>query len=237
MVWTRRKGDLELVDSKIVKEGFIIARGGQTVGPYFLEKDKNPFKRDFYIPVFYLFKVHRNHPLRILSSEINYVDIYPKNHGKINGKFRMPAEVYRDKMDYDLTTFLLSPFDVDESEISSWEKYPLKESFISIDSERRDGCLLYLEHGLSIHSQDHLLASEVLSSQIMLHFFDWMYRGDIIISHDQTFDRKLEGRIEVPVDTAREVTAEVSRILETRYKTRLLFDRYKLRYPNVFEKG
>lgn len=222
MAWIKRKGSFWEVDSKIVEEGFIIARGDQTVGPCFLEKEKNPFNRNFYIPVFYLFKVHRNHPLRIFSGEFNRVNILPQKRNN-----RMLGEIYKDRMAYDLTTFLLSPYDVDEKELSHWKKFNLKNSFEATPSNARtDSCLLYLEHGWDIHPQDNLVVSEVIPSQVISHFYNWINEGNKIWSHDHT-GQGLEGRIEVPFKIARQITKEVSKILEERYKTKLLFDQLR----------
>jgi len=232
-MWIKNKSLLEpLADSKIVNRDYIVAIGTQTVGPEFIEKEKNPFQRNFFMPVFYLWKVHRNHPLKIFSPGLNYSHIYP-----VNGKNRVPAEVHRDRMAHDLTAFVLHPFAVEPDSSSNWEKFNIEKGFVAENGERRDANLLYLEHGWNIHNQDNLRVSEVMPSQVINHFFHWLYSGKEIHSHNKTFDQRLEGKIEVPIGRSRELTAKICGILEDRYKTRLSFKDYRKEYPKIFNKN
>lgn len=245
-MWRGRKENLELVDSKIVTRDFIIAEGS-TMSYNFLGEKNNPFSKSIRAPIFYLFKVHKNHPLRIFSSSTNFVNIYPAKESK-KSRPRMPGEVYRDRMDYDLTTFLFLPFDINLGK-SPWKKFSIEEGFSpeSVDSIKeysgslrenkwlsefasleRDASLLYAEHGPSIHCQDSFhRVSEVMPSQVINHFFSWLREGKEIYSHEKTFNQRLEGSVKVPLERAREITWEVMNVLEKRYSTRLMFEGYK----------
>jgi len=232
-MWTKRKRNFYPVDSKIVKNDFIIAEGSAS-GYSFLDKDENPFHRDLFAPIFYIFKVHKNHPMRILSPNHDYVDIYPAY--ELNKKNpRAPARVYEDKMDYDLATFLFLPHTIDNDKVKSWDRFYIKGGFINNNDERVDACLLYLKYGTSLNSQDPKKVSEVMPSQIIDHFNSWLYEDNKkIYSHVHKFNQKLEGRIDVPLETARELTAKIMSILEKRYKTKLVFHDYRKAYKQIF---
>ena len=215
-MWKKVGTHFDPVDSKIVDRDYIVATGSQTVGPKFVSREKHSFQGDFFIPIFYLFKIHKNHPLKIFSPSVNHNYIYPAKKDK-----RMPSEVYEDRMAYDLSTFVLYPFDV--ASPGRWKKFNIENGFVAENGERRDANLLYLEHGMSLHDQDSLTVSEVMPSHVVNHFYSWLYEGQTITSHEKTFDKRLEGKIEIPIERNRELTAEVCRTLEDRYNTRLSF--------------
>ncbi|MFH1586039.1 MAG: hypothetical protein ABIB79_04685 [archaeon] len=235
-MWVKRKGDFGLIDSKIVTRDFIVAEGS-TSSFSFLWENQNPFGRSVTVPIIYILKIHRNHPLTILSAGTSHVYLYPTKELRSN-KLRMPAEVYRNKMDHDLTAFMLVPFDVQfEEHIGGWEKSPIHKTFIQnerssppgeIMSSQQDSYLLYCEHGINIGSNDHIgKISEVMPSQVLDHFFCWLKESKKIESHEKTFKRKVEGNIEIPLDNVRNLTFDIATKLEKRYKTRLMFDDYK----------
>jgi len=222
MVWVKKKGTLCLADSKIVKRDFIIAEGS-TSNYNFLSGKENPFGRSIFIPVFYLFKVHKNHPMRIISTAPGYSVIWPANENKRGKKnFRFPAEVFKDKKSHDLTTFALVPFVSDD--FGKWEKTILRNSFSSGGDYSKSSSLLYANHGASINFSGNTLykISEVMPSQVDDFFFHWLRSNHKIDSHNKTFDRKLEGRIEVPIGIAKDVANKVRGVLEKRYKTSLI---------------
>ncbi len=224
-MWIRDNLTGKISDSKIVTRDFIIAEGLN--GSYtFLDKDKNPFERDLYAPIMYIFKVHRNHPMRMSSTSTGHIDIYPANEHKKRLP-RIPAEVYKDKMDYDLFTLMLVPFE--NPDIGDyWKKFEIKEAFVpEKEGLIRDISLIYLKHGTSIHSQDSLKISEVMPSQVIDHIFHWLRDHKKITSHDKTFETRLEGRISIPIEKVRNLTAQLSNILEKRYSTRLMFENYR----------
>ncbi|MDO8517661.1 MAG: hypothetical protein Q7S33_06075 [Nanoarchaeota archaeon] len=232
-MWKKSTVSIAPVDSKIVTRDFIVAEGFNS-GYTFLDKENNPFGRSLWVPVFYTFKVHKNHPMNIFSSGINHTNIYPANELK-KKRQRMHAEVFRDKMDYDLTTFMIVPYE--NPEVSKyWSRFDVKDGFISeTDNTMKDISLLYLSHGTSIHGSDNIhRLSEVMPSQLLKHFFYWLIDCKKIISHDKTFDQKLEGKVEVPLERARILTAEVSNILEKRYDTQLAFKDYRELYSGIF---
>lgn len=225
-MWIRNNLTRDISDSKIVKRDFIIGEGSSSGLYGFLDMDKNPFGRSLYVPIMYIFKVHRNHPMRIFSTSTNYVDIYPANEHKKRHP-RMLPEVYRDKMDYDLFTLMLVPFenpDIGEH----WKKFEIKKAFVpEKKGSIRDSSLIYLEHGINIHSQDSLKISEVIPSQVINHVFHWLKDNKKITSYDKSFKTKLEGRISIPIEKAQDLTAQLSNILEKRYSTRLMFENYR----------
>jgi len=224
-MWRKTETYRDSIDSKIVTRDFIIAEGFNKSFT-FLNKVKNPFKRSLYIPIMYIFKVHRNHPMQIFCAGTNHIDIYPANEYKKNFS-RMPAEVYKDKMDYDLFTLMLLPFE-NPTIGEPWKKSEIKEAFVSEkEGPIRDISLIYLKHGISMHSQDPLKISEVMPSQVINHVFHWLKDNKQITSHDRTFKTKLEGRISIPIEKVRDLTAQLSSILEKRYNTRLMFEDYR----------
>jgi len=213
-------------DSKIVTRDFIIAEGSSSGFYGFLGKDKNPFKRRLFAPTMYIFKVHRNHPMRVFSASINHINIYPANEHKKRHP-RTPPEVYRDKMDYDLFTLVLVPYENPDTG-DHWKKIEIKRAFVPEKGRPiRDISLIYLRHGINIHSQNSLKISEVMPSQVINHVFYWLKDNKKITSHDKTFETKLEGRISIPMEKARDLTAKLSDILEKRYSTRLIFEDYR----------
>jgi len=226
-MWRKTKTHFDLVDSKIVTRDFIIGEGFSSSPDTFLDMDENPFGRSLYVPIMYIFKVHRNHPMRIFSTSTNHTDIYPTSEHKKRHP-RMPAEVYRDKMDYDLFTLMLVPFENPDIGDYWRKKFKIKEAFVpEMEGPIRDISLIYLEHGINIHSQDSLKVSEVMPSQVIDHVFYWLKDNKRITSHDKTFKTKLEGRISIPIEKALDLTAQLSNILEKRYSTRLMFEDYR----------
>jgi len=224
-MWIKKKIHSGFVDSKIVTKDFIIGEGSNSLYG-FLDKDKNPFERDLYAPIMYIFKVHRNHPMRIFRTSISHINIYPADEHKKKYP-RMPAEVYKDKMDYDLFTLMLVPFE--NPDIGDyWKKFEIKKAFVpEKKGPIRDTSLIYLEHGTNIQSQDYLKISEVMPSQVIDHVFHWLKDNKEITSHEKTFETELEGRINIPIKDVRDLTAQLSNILEKRYNTRLMFEDYR----------
>ena len=225
-MWIRNNLTRDLSDSKTVIKGFIIGEGSSSSLYTFLDKDKNPFGRSLYVPIMYIFKVHRNHPMRIFSTSTNHTDIYPANEHK-KRRPRMPGEVYKDKMDYDLFTLMLVPFE--NPDIGAyWKKFEIKEAFVpEKKGPIRDISLIYLKQGNNVHSQDSLKISEVMPSQVINHVFYWLKDNKRITFHDKTFETKLEGKISIPIEKAQDLTAQLSNILEKRYSTRLMFEDYR----------
>jgi len=224
-MWIKDNLTGNLSDSKIVTRDFIICEGFNTIYD-FLTKDKNPFGRSLHAPIMYIFKVHRNHPMGIFSAGTNHIYIYPANENKKRHP-RMPAEVYKDKIDYDLFTLMLVPFENPDMG-DYWKKFEIEKVFIpEKEGHIRNVSLIYLEHGVDIHSQDVLKISEVMPSQVIEHVFHWLRDTKKITSHKKTFGTELEGRINIPIEKVRNLTAKLSGILEKRYSTRLMFEDYR----------
>jgi hypothetical protein len=202
-MWRKRKICLDPVDVEIVRNGFLICEGSTLQYTFLLNKDKNPFKRSLFVPVLYLFKAHKNHPIRVQSSELGRVRLYP---------------------DRDSITFLMVPFTEGDFG-TAWNKYEIPSGFIPDSGIARDSTLLYTNGG-NIHIQDSLTVLRVMPSQVIVYLSGWMYEGRKIISHDKTFDQKLEGRVYVPDQTRGEILPRIAKTLERKYKTRLLFKEY-----------
>ncbi len=246
-MWANKKGNFYLVDSKIVREGFIVAEAN----PFnygFLHKENTPFEKDINSPVFHIFKVHKNHPMRVLSANSNHIDIWPANEEKKSEKNpRTTFDVVEDKMDYDLTTFFLLPFEITENP-KNLDTRVIEDSFIpegddsslpyEIKSIKQPVSLFYSPTGVPpIFSQNILKrVSEVMPSQVVNHFYHWLNNCHDIHSHDQRVGRELEGRIRVPVKNASKLIWEFANILEDRYNTRLMHENYR-RYGQDVEKG
>jgi len=221
MAWRKYKSRIELVDSKIVKDDFLVAEGF-TLAYSFLSKDEkqNPFKKDLWAPIFYIFKAHKNHPLRVLITD-GHLYIWPLsdiNSSKKN--YRFPMEIYKDKLNYDLTTFMMVPYNITNSR---WKEYGIPNGFVSVDGKKSNASLLYANRNTSLHSQDELIISHVMPSQVWGHLNHWMYEGRNIISHEKTFNQKLEGKVEVPLEIRKNLFSEITKTLEERYKTKLTF--------------
>ncbi|MDP2672903.1 MAG: hypothetical protein Q8O84_03775 [Nanoarchaeota archaeon] len=223
MVWVKRKIDLSVVDSKIIKDDFIIAKGSTLAYPLLSKDEKeNPFKRSLWAPIFYIFKVHKNHPMKVLLND-GHLRIWPLSDINTSKKnFRFPMEVYKDKLNHDLATLMIVPYNVTHS---SWKKYEIPEGFISTDGKKSSASLLYADYNAGLHSQDGLTISHVMPSQVLRHLSDWMQDGKRITSHEKTFNQKLEGRVEISLETGRKIFPEITKTLEERYKTRLTFKR------------
>jgi len=226
-----RRDRLRLIDSKIVRDGFIAAKG-YTLGLNFKDKDVSHDEMSYLTPVMYLWKVHRNHPMRISASSSSSSHIFPvlKKMDK-----RMPAEVYKNRMDHDMTGFAMAPFDLDEKNIGGWKKFGLEECFTpnliysSLPehevTNKRDASLLYIDHEFSPHPQDNLSVVELMPSQVIKYAGDWLTERHKIISHENTSNHRLEGSIDIPIKMARDVHGDITSFLEERYDTRLTFDK------------
>lgn len=229
-MWKKTSAGFGPADSRIVTKGFILAEGTTSSYPSFSDRNENPFGRDFYAPVFYLFKVHRNHPMKIFSAAMHHCNIYPSNERK-KERPRMSADVNKDKMDYDLATFMFVPYENPDTG-DFWKKFPIKEGFVSEESGPiQDISLLYLNHGASLHSQDNLKVSEIMPSQVLKHLSYWLKNPKEIYSHNNTFKRKLEGEINVK---GLDITAKLISMLEKRFNTRLTFDEDRGRFPDLW---
>ena len=225
-MWVKDKGNLGgKSDSKIVKNDYIIADGTTIENFGFCENENNQIKRDIYLPIFYLFKVHQNHPLRVISTSQSSFNINPS---KKKDNKRWPAVICRDKKAYDLTTFLLLPFEVDDTKKNKYWKTisKIENGFEKKNGSKFNATLMYLDHGLYLHSQDNLKNSIVMPSQVLYHLCDWLSTDKKIYSHEKNCGKTLEGRTSIDVYTSRKLAYEVTKIiLEKRYKTRLVIKR------------
>ena len=218
MVIKKNRLLIEKADIKIIKDDYVIANG--TSGASMTFAEKTPFGRSVFLPIFYIFKVHQNHPLRVLTQGRHFTSIYPAK--EIKHHTRMPARVYEDKMDYDLATFFLVPYTIDSDEKSAWKNEVVKSGFTYEDGRKQDISLLsLLETGFSTHSCDSLKVSQVMPTQVVYHLTDWISGNQEIYSHDRTFNQKLEGRISIDEQTARRLAEKLTFDLEKKYKSQL----------------
>jgi len=217
-MWKKDKCMINKIDSKIVRGDYIIA-DGYTHSYRFCHEKESPLKRDLTLPIFYLLKVHKNHPIRVCSSGYDYTSIFPLNEK------RWPAEVHGDRKTYDLTSLLMVPHEI-KGDTFKWENLVEKNDWFTWKGKNKlSTSLLYLEYGASIDSDSLYKISFVMPSQVIHHIFQWLKRPQEISSHEKSFDQKLEGRIEIPLDEAKKLSFSITEKLEKRYKTKLLFEK------------
>ncbi len=216
-MWKKDKRMVEMVDSQIITEDFIIADGTSLnygVG----HKGYHPsLKRDIFVPVMYLLHVTKKHPLKVTSSGRSSIHVFPPKDK------RMPMKVYEDKKAYNISTLLLLPYSFDVSSTEGKGKGHLEKVFdlkgTFKDSRGRvkgSSSLLFFDRGM-ITMQDSLKVSHVMPSQVPYHIDDWLSSGQEIYSHRKTFDQKLEGRICLSRDDARGQFFKLIGVLEKRY--------------------
>jgi len=221
MVIKKNSISLGDADVKIVKDDYVIADGTSGAAMGFAEK--TPFGRSVFLPIFYIFKVHQNHPLRVFTKGRSFAYIYPAK--EVKHYTRMPARVHEDRMDYDLATFFLVPYAADTGK-SVWKCETVKDGFIYQDGKKQDISLLSLfEQGFSTHSCDSLKVSHVMPTQIVYHLADWISGNHEIYSHDKTFDQKLEGRMGIDWKTSWHLAEKLTFDLEKKYKSKLFLRR------------
>jgi len=121
-MWKKDKGIMNKVDSKIVRKDYIIAEG--STRSYFYHEKESPLKRDLTLPIFYLLKIHKNHPIRVYSFRYDYTSIFPLNEK------RWPAEVYADRKSYDLTSLLMVPHEIKDDN-SKWKNLVEKNEWFN----------------------------------------------------------------------------------------------------------
>jgi len=224
------KGKLLERYSDTVDKDFVIVEGS-TASFDFLDADKTPFGRAIFAPVLYVFKAHKSSPLGINTSSPNSVHIYPV---KSKRRGRMPADVYRDRKAHDLATFLLLPYVPGEGDFGPrWKNvFSSDDAFAVEDSSERTGAsLIYLPHGINV-SDGISKFSYVPPPQVLNHVFSWLHSGCEIYSHSRTFDQRLEGKIDIPIETVREISPKLIKLLEKRFKTKMLFK--SLRNPPMY---
>jgi len=158
--------------TKLVKGGFIFGEGF-TKDYKFLEKSyhKNPFREDICVPIMHLLGIHMWHPMRITNYKNNQIVVYPEE--ELNKKNpRSESEVYGDKDVYNIASFMIVPYNVDDS---TWKSLPIYE----------DNSLLYLEHGSSMEPEDLRMVSCIMHSQVLLHFQRWLKSSDSFLMEDE----------------------------------------------------
>jgi len=63
-----------------------------------------------------------------------------------------------------------------------------------------------------------------MPSQVIHHIFQWLKIPQEISSHEKTFKQELEGIINIPLEEVRKLSFSITKTLEKRYKTQLLFE-------------
>jgi hypothetical protein len=224
MVWIK-KDKLQLRnarDSRIVKKDFIIAESVSSTFSFLHKEDPhNIFGRDIFAPIFQIMKIHRNHPVRISSTSSGFTRIYPLSEDNVSKKnFRFPGEVYKDKINYDVASFMMVPYEVGNT---GWEVFNIENGFDSISGKEKNSYLLYTDSGLEISSP--YCVSEIMPSQVLQHLHNWLYNGKKIHSHEKTFEQKLEGMVLSPDGLSGKLYNIFRDKLEERFKTYLSFKR------------
>lgn len=224
--WEEVEDSLLKKRRKIVESGFITAKS-MTYGYSSLERDENLFGRDLLTNIYYLFRVNEREPLQVTDTE-GFFHIYPFKELK-SEKPRMPLDVYDDRKAHDLSAFMLVPFDVQfDTFVTGWRKFVIPNLFLpkkdsSLPEKFRSSyqpvSLLYANHGVSIHSQDSIreLLEFPTRQEVVEDLFNWMGGVKEILSHEDTFNKKLEGKI-IPVTGDLEgIKPVVSKIVYERY--------------------
>jgi len=134
---------------------------------------------------------------------------------------RLPNEWIKDKLAYDLATFALLPYEVDQEKLQAWRKighFDAGGNFFS-------GSLLYSEHGMDVDRETHR-AAHVMPSVVLDYFYNWMIRPHRISSYDRDKCQwGNEGILNLPIASVRGPTMCVNNILEKRFETKLLLNR------------
>ncbi len=208
-------------ENMIVSDGFVIAEASNK-----LIFENSPFKRDLSLPFFYAFKINEGFPLVVYNSGES-IFVYPKqDFDSINGDkskvSRLPSWWSRDRTAYDLATFTIVPYDMDEQDIG-WKKI----GYVNSSDEQESsfgGSLLYVEHGML---SEHIRAAfHTMPSFVPNHFFSWMKQNHRIESYDNEQNKWVdEGGIRISVDNARDLTFKVNSLLEKRFETSLFLNR------------
>ena len=214
-------------DTQVIYRDYLVAEGFQG-GFSFLEKDgaANPFGGDIRVPMFWVFKLHQGHPLRVTSFSEGHVYIYPENE-RHRARPRQPAHVFKDRKAYDLATFMMVPGSLEGSEgIASWIPREVADGFRSEGGERSNASLLYGKHGLDVPKDGVLRVSNVMPSHVANHLYAWAASGHRISSHKE-FGAPFvdEGMMNLSFEQARYLSRVTAETLEKRFRTRLTFPR------------
>jgi hypothetical protein len=215
-------------DETILSEGYLCVESyTSNFGP--LNAKDNPYGRDLFADMVQFLKVHPGHPIRVSSSSSSHLHVWPAGDDK-----RMPAVVERDKLAYDVTTFILVPHSVDESfpkESDLVTNFNLKDvvhnnrAHNSSNPAIGHGKLSYLAHEMGINGAHAFKYSFIPPSQVSNHLFHWLIGNHPVQSHRQTFDQILEGEMKISPANARILLDEVLPVLTKRYGEDLEFKR------------
>lgn len=225
-----RKNPKELydTDSKIVRSDYIVAKA-ITNAYSFSNNEGNPFSRGLNLPMLFLWKVHKNHPLRITNRN-GYTRVWPAENYDLfrDRKRRMPARIFEDKMAHDLATFMLIPFKFIQNKPASENclYFDLGKSFIPCDrgKEPSDATLFYAAHGNSISPTDDIynVSAQVMPSHLKGQIWDFLINGGNIYSHEKTFGSQLEGQVKSEPSHISGLFTSLCSLLEKRYNSRLV---------------
>jgi len=223
-MWRKSKLHINLVDSEIVRDGFLFF--DSITNQFDLRNESiggEQFSKRISVPILQFMKVHKGHPLKVLSAGMNHVNVYPANPDTR----RMPAEVYKDKLDYDCTTLILFPYDIVaplQSPKYSIETIP--DGFLSKDGKISNGSLYYCPHGIEVDGRAGTF-SRITPSQVSAHLWYWLTRmHEISTFNEERQEFISEGTLSAPMNTtSRDKFHTLVKRLEGRYKTRLDFVR------------
>ncbi len=201
-------------ESMVVSDGFVLCNSHLN-----LSFRNSPFEGDPSFPLFYVFNVNKGHPLVVYNNG-GSVSVYPKKdfdalHSKTD-KIRSPTEWSGDRVAYDLATFTLIPYDIDEEDTRGWKKIDYLEG----QGRFSGASLLFVEHGLLMG--DSQRAAHVMPSVVPQFFYEWLLRDHAISSYDGKKNVwNFERTIKVPLGGARGLANDVNGLLEARFETKL----------------
>jgi hypothetical protein len=201
------------IDVMLIEQDYIITQG-LTYTPFSNKCKING--RKVLKPILGIWRVHRDYPL-IIEVLDHSVNIELKKNDK-----KIPKRVYRNKIGYGLTTFVLFPADLDIESINRhWKKVATLDRAFKGKNGEGPVTIGYLEHRQDLYDID--IAVHLVGMQLPLYLLDNFFsKTHRIYSHRRTFYQSLEGKIEMSPKQAEEVNFKVIDLLEKRYKTNLL---------------
>lgn len=218
--------ELSLEDVQVVAQDFVVAQG--YTNPFnFGRKAGNSFGRFSYLPVFYVWKVHKESPLVLSASQYgDSIRVYPQKD--LETPTRMPVKIWEDRIAWDITAFLLLPFE------AKFEEGQRIKSVRTIDdcftpkkgsAKHLKGSIAYVERGVSLHTQDMLSGGAVMPSQLKYFLHNWLRLGHNLYVSPRTrkssTDPKYIGELKLSRGQARQTALELTGQLEKRYDTNL----------------
>ena len=158
-MWNNHPVYINPVDKTIINEGFICLESYTSSFEY-LNAEYNPFNRALFADMIQFMQVHPEHPIEVMSASSSAVRILPV--GELERKpMRMPIRLYEDKLDYDVVSFLMTPFDRSTKRVtpsSLLREFSLADSVkLNEYGSSSSGSLVYMAHQVGLN-ENHILS-------------------------------------------------------------------------------